>query len=149
MNEQRERTNCCEESPPSTWPQLCQHSYREWVIPRLAAVVSRVSANNFNKGLAMDTAILSRPSYYRAIHRTLHRPNIQPASRHSLPSSVSNKKLTLRIVILNGSLSLLYFVMLRFMLCIYRYRLKSLYVVARNFFLLLLNCSVWPCLGPA
>ena len=26
---------------------------------------------------------------------------------------------------------------------------KGLYVVARNFFLLLLNCSDWPCLGPA
>ena len=26
---------------------------------------------------------------------------------------------------------------------------KGLYVVARNFFLLLLNCSAWPCLGPA
>ena len=26
---------------------------------------------------------------------------------------------------------------------------KSLYVVARNFFLLLLNCPAWPCLGPA
>ena len=25
----------------------------------------------------------------------------------------------------------------------------SLYVVARNFFLFLLNCSAWPCLGPA
>ena len=24
-----------------------------------------------------------------------------------------------------------------------------MYVVARNFFLLLLNCSAWPCLGPA
>ena len=26
---------------------------------------------------------------------------------------------------------------------------KGLYVVARNFFLLLLTCSAWPCLGPA
>ena len=26
---------------------------------------------------------------------------------------------------------------------------KKLYVVARHFFLLLLNCSAWPCLGPA
>ena len=26
---------------------------------------------------------------------------------------------------------------------------KGLYVVAINFFLLLLNCSAWPCLGPA
>ena len=31
----------------------------------------------------------------------------------------------------------------------YRDRLKGLYVVARNFFLLLLNFSAWPCLGPA
>ena len=31
----------------------------------------------------------------------------------------------------------------------YRGRNKGLYVVARNFFLLLLNCSAWPCLGPA
>ena len=30
----------------------------------------------------------------------------------------------------------------------YRDRLKGLYVVARNFFMLLLNCSAWPCLGP-
>ena len=32
---------------------------------------------------------------------------------------------------------------------IYRARNKGLYVVARNFFLLLLNCSAWPCLGVA
>ena len=32
---------------------------------------------------------------------------------------------------------------------LYRYRLKSLYMVAWNFFLLLLNCYGWPCLGPA
>ena len=32
---------------------------------------------------------------------------------------------------------------------IYREINKGLYVVARNFFLLLLNCSAWPCLGPA
>ena len=31
----------------------------------------------------------------------------------------------------------------------YRGGNKGLYVVARNFFLLLLNCSAWPCLGPA
>ena len=31
----------------------------------------------------------------------------------------------------------------------YREENKGLYVVARNFFLLLLNCSAWPCLGPA
>ena len=31
----------------------------------------------------------------------------------------------------------------------YRGENKGLYVVARNFFLLLLNCSAWPCLGPA
>ena len=31
----------------------------------------------------------------------------------------------------------------------YREANKGLYVVARNFFLLLLNCSAWPCLGPA
>ena len=31
----------------------------------------------------------------------------------------------------------------------YRAPGKSLYVVARNFFLLLLNCSAWHCLGPA
>ena len=30
---------------------------------------------------------------------------------------------------------------------LYRDRLKGLYMVARNFFLLLLNCSAWPCLG--
>ena len=30
---------------------------------------------------------------------------------------------------------------------IYRARKKGLYVVARNFFLLLLNCSAWPCPG--
>ena len=42
------------------------------------------------------------------------------------------------------------------MLCIgasvqvtYRARNKGLYVVARNFFLLLLNCSAWPCLAVA
>ena len=27
--------------------------------------------------------------------------------------------------------------------------IKSVYVVARNFFLLLLNCSAWPCLAVA
>ena len=33
---------------------------------------------------------------------------------------------------------------------VYRGGNKGLYVVARNFFLLLLNCSsAWPCLGPA
>ena len=31
----------------------------------------------------------------------------------------------------------------------YWVRLKGSYVVARIFFLLLLNCSAWPCLGPA
>ena len=31
----------------------------------------------------------------------------------------------------------------------YRDRLKGLYVVARNFFLLLLNFSAWPCLAVA
>ena len=31
---------------------------------------------------------------------------------------------------------------------LYRGGNKGLYVVARNFFLLLLNCSAWPCLGP-
>ena len=31
----------------------------------------------------------------------------------------------------------------------YRVRNKGLQVVARNFFLLLLNYSAWPCLGPA
>ena len=31
----------------------------------------------------------------------------------------------------------------------YRGSLKGVYVVARIFFLLLLNCSAWPCLGPA
>ena len=31
----------------------------------------------------------------------------------------------------------------------YWVRLKGSYVVARIFFLLLLNCSDWPCLGPA
>ena len=31
----------------------------------------------------------------------------------------------------------------------YRDRLKGLYVVARNFFMLLLNCSAWPCLAVA
>ena len=33
--------------------------------------------------------------------------------------------------------------------CSYRAEKKSWYVVARNFFLLLLNFSAWPCLGPA
>ena len=32
---------------------------------------------------------------------------------------------------------------------VYRAPGKCLYVVARNFFLLLLNSSDWPCLGPA
>ena len=32
---------------------------------------------------------------------------------------------------------------------LYRAPKKCLYVVARNFFLLLLYCSAWPCLGPA
>ena len=32
---------------------------------------------------------------------------------------------------------------------LYRDRLKGLYVVGRNFFLLLLDFSAWPCLGPA
>ena len=32
---------------------------------------------------------------------------------------------------------------------VYRGEKKSWYVVARNFFLLLLNFSAWPCLGPA
>ena len=32
---------------------------------------------------------------------------------------------------------------------IYRDRLKGMYVVARNFFLLLLNFSAWPCLDVA
>ena len=36
-----------------------------------------------------------------------------------------------------------------FMYCMYRAEKKSWYVVARNFYLLLLNCSAWPCLGPA
>ena len=31
----------------------------------------------------------------------------------------------------------------------YWFRLKGSYMVARIFFLLLLNCSAWPCLGPA
>ena len=31
----------------------------------------------------------------------------------------------------------------------YREVSKGLYVHARNFFLLLLKCSAWPCLGPA
>ena len=31
----------------------------------------------------------------------------------------------------------------------YRAEKKSWYVVARNFFLLLLNFSAWPCLGAA
>ena len=34
-------------------------------------------------------------------------------------------------------------------IAIYWVRLKGSYVVARIFFLLLLNCSAWPCLGPA
>ena len=34
-------------------------------------------------------------------------------------------------------------------LVLYRAPGKSLYMVARYFFLLLLNCSAWPCLGPA
>ena len=33
--------------------------------------------------------------------------------------------------------------------CLYRDRLKGLYVVARSLLLLLLTCSAWPCLGPA
>ena len=36
-----------------------------------------------------------------------------------------------------------------FLISVYRAPGKCLYVVARNFFLLLLNCSAWPCLGPA
>ena len=32
---------------------------------------------------------------------------------------------------------------------LYRAHGKCSYVVARNFFQLLLNCSAWPCLGPA
>ena len=32
---------------------------------------------------------------------------------------------------------------------VYWVRLKGSYMVARIFFLLLLNCSAWPCLGPA
>ena len=32
---------------------------------------------------------------------------------------------------------------------LYRAPKKCLYVVARNFFLLLLTCFAWPCLGPA
>ena len=32
---------------------------------------------------------------------------------------------------------------------LYSARKKSLYMVARNFFLLLLNRSAWPCLGPS
>ena len=32
---------------------------------------------------------------------------------------------------------------------IYRDEIYSLYVAGWNFFLLLLNCSAWPCLGPA
>ena len=32
---------------------------------------------------------------------------------------------------------------------LYREENNGLYVVARNFFLLFLNCSVWLCLGPA
>ena len=42
-------------------------------------------------------------------------------------------------------------VVLRLGFCwtIYRARNKGLYVVARNFFLLLLNCSAWPCLAVA
>merc|ERR1739842_13568 len=39
--------------------------------------------------------------------------------------------------------------LLSFSTCnMYRAPGKCLYVVARNFFLLLLNCSAWPCLGP-
>ena len=34
-------------------------------------------------------------------------------------------------------------------MCMYRGENKGLYVVARNFLLLLLNCSAWPCQGPA
>ena len=34
-------------------------------------------------------------------------------------------------------------------LTLYRAEKKSWYVVARNFFLHLLNFSAWPCLGPA
>ena len=34
-------------------------------------------------------------------------------------------------------------------LFVHRAREKGLYVVARNFFLLLLNCSAWPCLAVA
>ena len=34
-------------------------------------------------------------------------------------------------------------------ICTYRTEKKFWYVVARNFFLLLLNFSAWPCLGPA
>ena len=37
----------------------------------------------------------------------------------------------------------------RHQMTIYRGGNKGLYVVARNFFLLLLNSSAWPCLGPA
>ena len=33
--------------------------------------------------------------------------------------------------------------------CMYRAEKKSWYVVARNFFLLLLNFSAWPCLAAA
>ena len=33
--------------------------------------------------------------------------------------------------------------------CMYRDGQNSLYVVARSLFLLFLNCSAWPCLGPA
>ena len=33
--------------------------------------------------------------------------------------------------------------------CNYWVRLKGSYVVARIFFLVLLNYSAWPCLGPA
>ena len=32
---------------------------------------------------------------------------------------------------------------------VYRAEKKFWYMVARNFFLLLLNFSAWPCLGPA
>ena len=38
---------------------------------------------------------------------------------------------------------------IRFTNNFYWVRLKGSYVVARIFFLLLLNCSAWPCLGPA
>ena len=46
---------------------------------------------------------------------------------------------------------IIYFINLRRKGMIYMYRggNKCVYVVARNFFLLLFNCSAWPCLGPA